>query len=44
LKQEPMIEPVYITYADVEAFIDQAAHETRRAFAAFNLKQNAGER
>jgi hypothetical protein len=44
LKQEPMIEPVYITYADVEAFIDQAAHETMRAFAALNLKHDAGER
>ena len=44
LKQEPMIEPVYITYADVEAFIDQAAHETMRAFAAFNFEHDAGER
>jgi hypothetical protein len=44
LKEEPMIEPVYITYADVEAFIDQAAHETMRTFAAFSLRQDAGER
>jgi hypothetical protein len=37
LKQEPMIEPVYITYRDVEAFIDQAACEARRTFAVLNV-------
>jgi hypothetical protein len=37
LKQEPMIEPVTITYRDVEAFIDQTAHETRRAFAVLHF-------
>jgi hypothetical protein len=33
LKQEPGIEPVYITYADVCAFIDWAANRVGSCFA-----------
>lgn len=42
LKQEPMIEPVHITGADVQVFIDQAAEEIMRTLKVW--KSPVGER